>query len=111
MINQPDEFNFPYHYQNDGLKSFQITVNYKSGSPVNIKSAKMQLRNAGYLGYEFSEDKNNMNISGNVISIPTIDSWDILPGRYQYDLEVIDSNDFVMTVLKGTWEVRKDITK
>jgi len=117
-MNKPAIFDFPAHYQSDGLGSFTITLRYKGGAPVDLTGAsvRMQLRNqlTNTVEYTFgTSDAEGLLIieEGGVVKFPSIKSWGIKAGKYRYDLEVTDGDGFVRTYLKGAWNVAADITK
>ena len=115
-MNKPKEYNFLPHYSGDARKPLSMTFNYpRTGNPVLIKSARMQLRNfSGDIFYEFSSDpgKNELlEIEGNKLLFQKHKKWKMIPNVYLYDLEITDMDGSVMTVIKGKWEILKDITR
>lgn len=113
-LNQPTHYDFLPHYRGDGRRPFSVKLNYKSGDPVDIASARMQLRSPYKDAWEFSTggDGNTLlTVTGNTINFPILNAWEIDAGSYDYDLEVTDSTGFVTTYLRGTWAVNQDITK
>jgi len=117
-MNRPANFDFPAHYQSDGLGSFTITLRYRSGLPVDLTGAtvRMQLRNqlTNAVEYTFGTMRSNATLviePEGVIRFPNIKSWGIKAGKYRYDLEVTDSRGFVRTYLMGVWNVNNDVTR
>lgn len=119
-INQPAFFDFADHYKGDGLKSFDIKLKFKTGTPVDLTDAvvRMQLRTlySRKSAFEFSslgdgEALLTIDAVEGVISFPTLPTWEIPSYVYDYDLQVEHASGFVATYLKGKWKVNQDITK
>lgn len=117
-MNRPAIFDFPAHYQSDGLSSFTITLRHRGGDPVDLTGAtvRMQLRSqlTNAVEYTFGTSRANSELiiePDGVIRFPDINSWGIKPGKYWYDLEVTDSRGFVRTYLRGSWNVNNDVTR
>jgi hypothetical protein len=116
-MNYPATYNFPTAYKGDGLIPFTLTLQYDADTPVDLtgSTASMQLRSFdGSVAWEFSsegQDDHQLTIIPNgVIQFPSINSWDIISGKYDYDLQITDASGFVRTYLRGTWLVNQDIT-
>lgn len=118
-MNAPARYDFITQLQRDGLRPFTITLTYASGDPVDLTGAqvKMQMRDPALdrLVYEFSsegEGERLLTLPGNgVIQFPQILTWKLTPAAYQYELQVTEADGFIRTYLKGTWSIKKHITK
>lgn len=118
-MNLIQEHIFPDHKQGGGLEPFELDTSYEtSGDPVDLSGATilMQLRDSrGRIGWEFSTlesaDTVIVGTSEGVIQFPNINSWDIKPTNYSYDLKIIEASGFVRYVLTGTWKIVPSISK
>lgn len=115
-MNSPKEYNFPPHYNGDARRPISMVFTYPAtGNPLQIKSVRMQLTNSfGDIFYEFSSEEGKdelLEIQDNKVLFPKNDKWKITPNTFLYDLEITNTDNQVITVLRGKWEILKDITK
>ncbi|MGH2622630.1 MAG: hypothetical protein ACRDE7_03105 [Sphingobacterium sp.] len=124
MSNIPEDYTFPPHYMNDGLRSFNIIIEDDLGNPVDLTGAlvRMQLSTSNTTqppnpAFTFSTELEGDALltlaqgAQGIITFEQVNSLTLAAGKYYYDLEVTDEGGFVTTYLKGTWEIIRDITR
>jgi len=114
-------YNFPDHYKGDYWEGIPSIVLQNGSEFVNLSGATVRLQlkvreNTDIFALEFSTENGGITITNPLsgeISIPG-QIIDIDAYKYVYDLEyTIPSmgEDYVLTTLKGTWEIVQDITE
>jgi hypothetical protein len=117
-MNEPTIYDWPDHYEGNGLSSFNMTLSYPSGAQIDFSNCHvhMQFKNSiGKIGWEFSDmmagDNALVLLPGGVIKFPQIKSWEITPSKYRYDIKVTDNVGFVKYYVQGSLTVFTSITK
>lgn len=78
---------------------FTLTVN-RVKDPASVAGQMMQLSGTVTDGP-----------AGRVEFKPTADQANVLPGRYFYDIQMVDTGAAITTILTGSYTFRQDITK
>lgn len=116
----PVRFNFPDHYRNDTWLGGTLgpALIDDAVPTTTLVSARLQFRNFdGELGYEL----NTVPATGKgTITITNAATWEIeFPkqvlsldeGKWDYDLELVDSEGTIITVYAGYVKVNGDISR
>lgn len=101
------------HTKGDTFKSRQFTFPFIITGATILMQFRLKPTSATYVPslYEWKTEDNSFEIISDYVAIMNSKKIDVIPGTYEYDLQITFPSGEVFTYFKGTQKIIQDISR